>query len=237
MKFHANYGDTEALQLKAALLLYGGSKGIRFASVHEPLRDQSGAPYLDSGRAVTVDFLRTLAQELGMLMRAEVLPAEVLVRTPECTVWWVPAATRTMFFSANCDGKSLSGKSYPHPPLVFSLLGNQHLAVRALLVNERPGRNSQVAIAPYWNTSVDGGVCLGSMRTPQNSDVNALDAWVDGFFKSEFTHSNATKLTSHPEGHLGLWRDLAEKEHFKEHFPAGWLIPAGTLERWVCELR
>ena len=64
MKFHANYGQAEALQLKAALLLYGGSKGISFASVHEPLKDQSGAPYLDSGRPVTMEFLRTLAQEL-----------------------------------------------------------------------------------------------------------------------------------------------------------------------------
>ena len=66
MKFHANYGEAEALQLKAALLLYGGSKGFSFASVHEPLKDQSGAPYLDAGRPVTMDFLRTLAQELGM---------------------------------------------------------------------------------------------------------------------------------------------------------------------------
>ena len=64
MKFHANYGEAEALQLKAALLLYGGSKGISFASVHEPLKDQSGAPYLDAGRPVTMEFLRTLAQEL-----------------------------------------------------------------------------------------------------------------------------------------------------------------------------
>lgn len=71
------------------------------------------------------------------------------------------------------------------------------------------------------------------MRTPQNSDLNALNAWVDGFSRSEFTHPNVAKLTSHPEGHLGLWRDLAEKDHF----PAEWLVPAGSLEQWVCELR
>ena len=94
MRFHANYGEAEVLQLKAALLLYGGSKGIGFASVHEPLKDQLGAPYLDAGRPVTVDFLRTLAQQLGMGLRAEILPPEVLVRTPERTVWWVPPARR-----------------------------------------------------------------------------------------------------------------------------------------------
>jgi len=129
VKFHANYGEAEALQLKAALLLYGGSKGISYASVHEPLIDQGGAPYLNSGRPVTMDFLRTLAQELGMRFRTEFLPPEVLVRTPEKTVWWVPAATRIMFFDANRDGRTLSGKSYPHPALVFSLDGQRQLAV------------------------------------------------------------------------------------------------------------
>jgi PRTRC genetic system protein B len=230
VKFHANYGEAEALQLKAAILLYGGSKGISFASVHEPLQDQCGAPYLNSGRLVTMEFLRTLAQELGMGFRTEFLTPEVLVRTPEQTVWWVPDATRIMFFDANRDGKTLSGKSYPHPALVFSLDGHHDLAVRALLAKERPGRNSQMAIAPYWNTSADGSVCLGSTPAPQSAGFDALASWVDGFFNSEFSHSNTAQLTRHPEGHLGLWRDLAGKHHF----PVELLIPAGTLEHWVC---
>ena len=230
MRFHANYGEAEALQLKAALLLYGGSKGIGFASVHEPFKDQSGVPYLGEGRPVTMGFLRTLAEQLGMGLRAEILPPEVLVRTPERTVWWVPAAMRTMFFAVTCDGKTLSGKPYPHPALVFSIDGRRGLAVRALLANERPGRNSQIAIAPYWNTSSDGSVCLGSTPAPQSAGFDALASWVEGFFNSEFSHSNTAQLTSHPEGHLGLWRDLAGKDLF----PAEWLVPAGTLEAWVC---
>ena len=230
MKFHANYGEAEALELKAALLLYGGNKGFSFASVHEPFKDHNGAPYLGEGRPVTIRFLRTLAEQLGMGLRAEILPPEVLVRTPECTVWWVPAATRIMFFDANRDGKTLSGKPYPHPALVFSIDGRRGLAVRALLANERPGRNSQIAIAPYWNTSSDGSVCLGSMPAPQSAGFDALASWVEGFFNSEFSHSNTAQLTSHPEGHLGLWRDLAGKDLF----PAEWLVPAGTLEAWVC---
>ena len=99
MKFDANYGEAEALQLKAAILLYGGSRGIGFASVHEPYRDQGGVPYLDAGRPITVDFLRTMAQELGMRMAAEILPANVLMHTQETTAWWVPAAIRPMFFA------------------------------------------------------------------------------------------------------------------------------------------
>jgi PRTRC genetic system protein B len=88
-------------------------------------------------------------------------------------------------------------------------------------------------VAPYWNTNPAGGVCLGSMRTPRSAGLDSLEQWVEGFFRSEFTHSNTTKLTNHPEGHLGLWRDLAGRDHF----PHEWLVPAGTLEEWLCAHR
>lgn len=233
MRFHANYEQAEALRLKAALLVYGGCKGISFASVHEPLRDRAGAPYLDAGRPVTVEFLRTLVRGLGMGTRAEILPSEVLVRTPEITAWWVPAAIRPMFFAETCDGKTLNAKVFPHPPLVFAIERGSQLAVRALVVNERPGRNTAIAVAPYWNTSPDGSVCLGSMPTPESAALDLLEAWVEGFFRSEFTHPNSPKLTTHPEGHLGLWRDLSGKDCF----PSEWLSAAGTLEEWLCRHR
>jgi len=234
LRFDANFGEAEALQLKAAILLYGGAKGISFASVHEPYRDSKGAPYLDSGRPITTEFLRTLAQELGMRVRAEILPDNVLMHTPEITAWWVPAAVRPMFFASTCDGKTLSGKLFPHPPLVFCVEGNHSLSMRALFENQRPDSRSAIAVAPYWNTSAPGGdVCLGSMPTPRSAGLDALEEWVHGFFGSEFTHPNATKLTNHPEGHLGLWRDL----NGREHFPAKWLVPAGSLEQWLCGKR
>jgi len=43
MKFDAQFGDAEAVQLKAAILLYGGAKRVTFASVHEPCRDPEAA--------------------------------------------------------------------------------------------------------------------------------------------------------------------------------------------------
>ena len=133
---------------------------------------------------------------------------------------------------ATCDGKTLNGKLYPHPPLVFSV-ESHHLRVRALFEDNRPERASGIAIAPYWNTSPAGDVCLGSMPTPHAAGFAALNQWVEGFFQSEFTHPNATKLTNHPEGHLGLWRDLAGRDRF----PAEWLVPAGNLEQWLCTRR
>ena len=140
MRFDAHFAEAEALQLKAAILLYGGSKRIAFASVHEPYRDPAGgAPYLDAGRPITMEFLRTLVRDLGLGITPEILPASVLMRTPELTVWWVPAAVRPMFFSQTSDGKTLNGRSYPHPPLVFAVDGDHCLSVRALVSNCRPG--------------------------------------------------------------------------------------------------
>ena len=152
------------------------------------------------------------------------------MRTPEVTAWWVPAAVRPMFFSETSDGKTLNGKSYPHPPLVFVVDGGHGLSVRALMEESRPGPRSAIAIAPYWNVNQAAGICLGSMATPRSAGLASLAEWVEGFFQSEFTHAGSVKITSHPEGHLGLWRDLAGQQVF----PPQWLIPAGTLEDWLC---
>jgi PRTRC genetic system protein B len=138
-----------------------------------------------------------------------------------------------MFFSETSDGKTLNGKSYPHPPLVFVVDGEHGFSVRALMENRRPGARSAVAIAPYWNVNQAGGVCLGSMVTPRSAGLASLGEWVDGFFQSEFTHAGNVKITSHHEGHLGLWRDLAGRQVF----PPEWLIPAGTLEDLLCRRR
>ena len=231
MRFDAQFAEAEAVQLKAAILLYGGSKRIVFASVHEPYRDPAGgAPYLDAGRPVTVEFLRTLARDLGLGITPEILPPSVLMRTPDLTAWWVPAAVRPMFFSQTSDGKTLNGRSFPHPPLVLAVDGDHSLSVRALMQDCRPGPQSAIGVAPYWNVDERGRVCLGSMSTPQTAGIASLDAWVSGFFDSEFTHPGATRVTSHPEGHLGLWRDLAGQSAF----PPEWLVPAGTLEDFLC---
>jgi hypothetical protein len=68
------------------------------------------------------------------------------------------------------------------------------------------------------------------MVTPRLAGLASLGEWVEGFFQSEFTHAGNVKITSHSEGHLGLWRDLAGRKAF----PPEWLIRAGALEEWLC---
>ncbi len=197
MRFDAHFAEAEALQLKAAILLYGGAKRIAFASVHEPYRDsEGGAPYLDAGRPITTEFLRSLARGLGLGVAPEILPECVLMRTSDVTAWWVPTAVRPMFFSQTSDGKTLNGRTYPHPPLNFVIDGEHGLSVRALLEDRRPGPRTAIAIAPYWNVNERGSICLGSMATPRSSGLASLNEWVESFFQSEFTHAGSTRITA-----------------------------------------
>ena len=87
-------------------------------------------PYLDAGEPLTVDFLRQLAKGLGQTVAREILPANVLARTPDMMVWWTRQQRRVMFFSDSSDGRTLNGHVFPQPPLVFRVCGSE-LSVRA----------------------------------------------------------------------------------------------------------
>ena len=62
--------------------------------------------------------------------------------------------------------------------------------------------------------------------------LEAMKPWETTFFESEFTHAAiGARLTAHPEGFLGLWRDLAGSE---AEFPAEFLVKSGdTLGAFV----
>ncbi len=236
MRTGVNIGGSDSMILKGALLVYAGRHGS-FVSWHEAkFPSEDGAPYLGEAEPLTTEFLRELASGLGSHLAPEVLPPNVLVRTPEMLVWWTPASQRTMFFSETSDaGKELNGKRYPHPPLVFKAAGNE-LCVRALERNERPVIESRLRVAPYWNTNDgEGRVCIGTMRTPDTDGVEAIDAWERGFFQSEFTHPyGAARLTSFPSGFLPLWKGLAGTT---KPFPVKYLADARQSLREFVEQR
>jgi PRTRC genetic system protein B len=134
-----------------------------------------------------------------------------------------------MFFGGvNEEGRKLNGLLFPHPPLIFKVEGKD-LFVRAITTSSRPTADTPLQTAPYWNTDVR--VCPGSMRVPDTFDVASIPQWQDAFFQSQFTHAaGAVRLTSHPEGFIGLWRNLAGKKRF----PVRYLIDAGeTLQEFV----
>ena len=220
MDVHVRIGNTRTFALKQAVLLY--QEGNRaFATLHEVKSRPDGPCYLSAGQSVTTGFLQTLAKGLGANLAAEVLPENVLARTPDLIAWWSPTQCRLMFFGGGlAETAKLNGRMYPHPPLVF-VIYERELFVRALAENGRPKNDTRLRNAPYWNTDAHGRVCLGSMRVPGEASASTIAAWEGAYFASEFTHpSGAVRLTTHPRGFLGLWSTLGGRKRFPARFLA-----------------
>ena len=73
----------------------------------------------------------------------------------------------------------------------------------------------------------------GHHAPAESADVASIPQWEHCYFHSEFTHaSGAVRLTSHPEGFIGLWKGLAGRKRF----PARYLTDAGeTLQEFVAQ--
>ena len=234
MDAHVVIGDSYNLELRHAVLVYGDQHRA-FATLHEVAGQEEGAPLLGPAQPLTLAFLRELAEGLGSQVAPEILPANVLARTPEMIVWWNQAGRLPMFFgAADEEAKKLNGSIFPHPPLVFKVRDGE-LFVRALKENVRPEGTTQLMNAPYWNVGGDARVCLGTARAPKDATVASIPAWEAAFHRSSFTHAlGAVRLTTHPGGFVGLWRRLARKERF----PARYLTDAReTLRDFVTRER
>jgi PRTRC genetic system protein B len=230
MQAYVQIGASREVTLQRAILIYGNGRSV-FATLHE-VRCSGEAPYLAPGEALTTAFLRSLAEGLGSRVRLEILPENVLARTPETIVWWSRARHRLMFFGGSeATAQELNGRMYPHPALVFRVTGAE-LFVRALGSNTRPTADTRLKTAPYYNTDSHGRVCLGSMRVPEDTSVEAISEWESSYFSSAFTHpSGAVRLTSHPGGFVRLWRELAAS---RGRFPVRFLTDARqTLRQFV----
>ena len=170
---------------------------------------------------MTAAFIEDLAESLSGGAAAEFLPENVLAKSDRMITWWTPRRVRSMFFE-NAEGKAqqLSGKMFPQPPLLWRV-AHGDLKIRALCENKRPNAKTILAVAPFWNLSEDGRVCLGSMRIPESVSAASIGAWEQGFYESAFTHANVGRLTRHEGGHDALWAELEDKRRV---FPTDTLI-------------
>jgi PRTRC genetic system protein B len=231
MQAYVAIGANCEFKLSEAVLVYRAGGGGAFASLHRVKQADDGVPYLAPGEPFTTAFVRALAQGLGAQVKPEIFPANILARTPDLLVWWSRPQCRVMFFGGtDQEARKLNGLLFPHPALVFKVAGKD-LLVRAMATTSRPGPDTPLKTAPYWNTDSRGLVCAGSMRVPESSDIASMPAWVDAYFQSSFTHAaGAVRLSSHPGGFIGLWKGLAGRKTF----PVKYLIDAGeTLQDFV----
>jgi PRTRC genetic system protein B len=234
MRFSIDVGSELELKLYQAVLLYKNDHGNRYmATVHGVVQqDSDGSPFLGAGQLLSTASLRELARQLGTGCPVEFLPDQVVARTPDLLAWWTPATVRPMFFRTGSELEGVSGKRFPHPALLFVVCSNA-LYVRALSASRRPGPDSKLAAAPYWNVGGDGSVCAGTMRTPKSLTVASIAAWQQAFFQSEFTHpGGGGRLTKRRGGTTTLWESLVGKKRF----PLSTLIEMEPLEKYLKKL-
>src|SRR5580765_4584733 len=188
MDVETSIGETYRFELREALLVYQGN-GASFVTRHEVTLATEAPPSLGPAQLLTVAFLEDLVRSVGGTVHAEFLPDHVIAKGDRMIAWWTAERRRVMFYK-NSEGKAqhLNGKVFPQPPLVW-LVKHGNLQIRALKANKRPGSNSKMAIAPFWNLSHNGAVCTGSMRKPDGASVAAVPFWEQGFYESNFTHS------------------------------------------------
>lgn len=220
MKVEIAIGEMHRFELRDALLIYRENRRS-FITWHTVTSQKQGPPVLGPAQSLTSAFIEDLAESLSGGVLAEFLPENVLAKTDRMIAWWTPRCVRRMFFE-NSEGKAqiLNGKNFPQPPLVWRVAQGE-LKIRAICENRRPKADTALAVAPFWNLSDDGGVCLGSMRCPESASVGSIDAWERGFYESAFTHANVGRLTRHEGGHDALWAKLAARRH---SFPIDSLI-------------
>ena len=220
MKVEVSIGEMHRFELRDALLIYCENRRS-FITWHAVTAQKQGPPLLGPAQPLTTAFVEDLAESLSGGALAEVLPESILAKTDRMIAWWTPRRVHRMFFE-NAEGKAqqLNGKLFPQPPLVWRV-AHGDLKIRALYENKRPRAQTTLAVAPFWNLSDDGGVCLGSMRCPESASVGSIDAWERGFYESAFTHANVGRLTRHEGGHDALWAELEGK---RTAFPTDALI-------------
>ena len=230
MNVEVSIGEMHRFELRDALLIYRENRRS-FITWHEVTSQKQGPPVLGPAQPLTTAFAEDLAVSLSGSAVAEFLPENVLAKTDRMIVWWTPRRVRRMFFE-NAEGKAqqLNAKMFPQPALVWRVAQGD-LKIRALCDNKRPDAKTTLAVAPFWNLSDDGRVCLGTMRSPESASVASMGAWEEGFYGSAFTHANVGRLTRHRGGHDDLWAELEGK---RRAFPSETLIPLPqTLAEFV----
>lgn len=224
MKSYLDLGGYETLALKGVLLLYEG-RSRAFVTWHEARLAVGDRAHLGEAQALTTEFVRSLSQGLRTEIQPELLSENILVWSSDLVVWWSRPTIRRMFFRNNSEAPAgLSGEPFSQPALLWCV-SSQELTVRALAADRRPGADTPLMLAPYWNVDGDSGrVCLGSMRIPELAGVAALAQWERAFFQSEFTHQTGVKrLVRGAKGYFDVWEQVRSG---RRAFPAKCLVPA-----------
>lgn len=205
----------------------------RHVGVYHPIEDRpsGGAPMLGPGQVLTHDAARDFSQRLsgGGNLR-QILPASVLVADSDLLVWHLPAMRRPIIFQTHDKqlNADVSGRPVLHPPLLFVARPGR-IAVYVLASGDRPGMDTPLFRAPYFNLYPTGSMCEGNVPLPPAPTPTeaTLAGYEAAFYDSAFVHTNLGhgQLIRWQGGHAGFWRDMLKPEYIGCRFPTSALVP------------
>ena len=149
-------------------------------------------------------------------LHSALLPANLLLNSPEQLVWYTPRQRRMMWF--RCEGNHQLMVKWP--PLLWRVTRTKRpeLHLRALLTNSRPTLQTMTYRAPLMNISANGWVCQGTATIPPTvtASIESMQQVEATIFDSNFTHVNCADtfagIGSDNDLHLAKWRALEQSQ-------------------------
>ena len=225
-----SHGNTAALA--AAILIYGQRSGngygsdVAFSTVHDVARGPTGRPMVAPGRLIAEADLAALYKGLSEAQGAQSgvqwLDSRILATGAGRMIWWSAPTQRPLFFKKSDAMTSTFTASAvcPVPGLVW-MLKNTSLYVFAVAGNERPGKETALFQAPFFNVWATGEVCVGSATPPSRAAQQDPAAWEGMFFGSNFTQPNINDRNRlvKAASPVAFWKKLVNAKQAVEKFP------------------
>jgi PRTRC genetic system protein B len=203
----------DSLELDCGIMLYRAKSGRSVYATYHPARIVGGKPTLLAGKPATVSQLAAIAaasaDQIGF---RGFVPDRTVYIAPQILAWWVPAGRRSVWFKNDAAIGTRNGDAF-HPPLLMVAKRNG-VHIFAMRENERPGPDTPLYHAPYFNVYESGEMCRGNVKLPANPTTETIAAYEDAFFRSNFTHANHQNLIKRKGGATRLWRDLLDGAEF-----------------------
>lgn len=229
-----------AYRLLSAILIYANRDHARanmYATLHQIEHRAKGGPVLGAGIPATkegcAEFASAMAEQSAF---AGFLSPELLYVAPRIVAWWRPPTKARVWFATEDikDPKKHMGTRSaitPHPGLVF-VLADDRWYVYAVKKSDRPGPETPLWRAPYFNVWQSGHICEGNLERPKRVTPATIASFERAFFDSRFTHPNDSGQTRHKGGIYQLWRELLDGKH--REFPGASLVPIAKLTLAQC---
>lgn len=118
------------------------------------------------------------------------LPVNLLHIRPGAAGWavWYTKATKVQLFFSQQLGIPAGKASIP--PLLWKAT-KEELCIYALTSDRRPGLDTPLCHAPFFNLYKNGKVCMGTVDIEIDNDCrleNFMELWQEYFFNSYFSH-------------------------------------------------